>query len=171
MEVLQAVKKRRSIRRFQNKNIPDELIPHLEDSLLWAPSAGNLQSRRFYFVYRGDVKEKLVKAAYDQDFISQAPLVVVCCSDLRIELHYGTRGTSLYSLQDVAASVQNLMLVAQSLSLGTVWVGAFREGQVHTILDLPHYLRPVALIPVGYPDEDPSPPGRIERDQAITHLR
>jgi nitroreductase len=171
MEVLEAVKKRRSIRIFENKQIPENLISQLEDSLIWAPSAGNLQSRRFYFVYRPEAKEKLAKAAYDQNFISQAPLVVVCCADLRIELHYGGRGSSLYSLQDVAASVQNLMLVATSLGLGTVWVGAFREGDVYPVLNLPDYLRPVAIVPVGYPGEEPYPPSRMKKDQAITYIR
>lgn len=171
MQVLEAVKKRRSVRRFEDKDIPDDLIRELEDSLIWAPSAGNLQSRRFFFAYRDDLKRKLAKAAYDQDFIISAPLVVVCCADLRIELHYGSRGSSLYCLQDIAASVQNLMLVAHSLGLGSVWVGAFREGDVYAILDLPDYLRPVAIVPVGFPGEAPHPPGRVKRESAIVHLR
>ncbi len=171
MEVIEAVRKRRSIRSFEDRDIPDEVVAHLEDSLIWAPSAGNLQSRSFYFVYRQDVKEKLVRAAYDQDFISEAPLVVVCCADLRIELHYGGRGSSLYALQDVAASVQNLMLVATSLGLGTVWVGAFKEGAVYPVLGLPDHVRPVAIVPVGYPAEDPRAPARVKKDQAITYIR
>lgn len=171
MQVLQAVIKRRSIRKFEKKMIPEDLIPHLEESLIWAPSAGNLQSRRFYFIYRDDLKGKLARAAYDQDCVLLAPLVVVCCADQRIELHYGGRGSSLYSLQDVAASVQNLMLVAYSLGLGSVWVGAFREGDVYTILDLPDHLRPIAMVPVGYPAEEPYPPSRVKKENAITHVR
>lgn len=159
------------MRRYQARGIPEELLPQLEESLLCAPSAGNLQSRRFRFVFRDDVKGLLAEAALGQDFIREAPLAVVCCADQRIARHYGERGLSLYCIQDVAASVQNLMLVATSLGLGTVWVGAFDEGAVSRILGLPPYLRPVAIVPVGYPGESPSPPELKTADPAITYVR
>ncbi|MBI5420474.1 MAG: nitroreductase family protein [Deltaproteobacteria bacterium] len=171
MEVLEAIKRRRSVRRFKSAEIPENHLPALEESLLAAPSAGNFQSRRFYFVFRKDLREKIAEAAYGQDFIKEAPLAVVCCADLRIARHYGERGTSLYVLQDVAASVQNLMLAAESLGLGTVWVGAFDERKVSEILALPVWLRPVTVVPVGYPDEKPSPPDRIGKEQAIVPIR
>jgi len=66
---------------------------------------------------------------------------------------------------------QNLMLVATSLGLGTVWVGAFDERKVSSVLDLPPYLRPVAIVPVGFPGETPPPPERMSRDEAITCIR
>jgi nitroreductase len=171
MDVLDAVKGRRSIRRHRNDPIPASLLTALEDSLLAAPSAGNLQSRRFYFVFRDRTRRQLAEAAYRQDFVHEAPLAVVCCADLRISLHYGARGTTLYCLQDVAASVQNLMLVAYSLGLGSVWVGAFDEREVGRILELPDHMRPVAIVPVGYPDERPAAPGRVGRDHAIVRIR
>ncbi len=143
----------------------------LEDSLLAAPSAGNLQSRSFHFVFRDETRRRIADAAYGQDFIREAPLAVVCCANLEIAKHYGTRGKSLYCLQDVAASIQNMMLAAYSLGLGTVWVGAFDEAEVSTILRLPGHIRPVAIVPVGYPDERPPSPGRVDRKQAIVHLR
>jgi len=170
MDILDAVKGRRSIRRFKNAPIPAPLLRTLEDSLLEAPSAGNLQSRRFYFVFRDETRTRLAEAAYRQDFIVEAPLAVVCCADLSIAKQYGERGRSLYCLQDVAASIQNLMLVAYSHGLGTVWVGAFNEKGVSRILNLPDHLRPVAVVPVGYPDEKPSRPGRVPREEAIIHL-
>lgn len=171
MDVLDAVKGRRSVRRYRNAPIPAPVVETLEDSLLAAPSAGNLQSRGFYFVFRDQTRKHLAEAAYRQDFIHEAPLAVVCCADLEISRHYGARGTSLYCLQDVAASVQNLMLVAYSLGLGTVWVGAFDESEVRRILGLPDRMRPVAIVPVGYPDERPAAPGRVGRDQAIVRIR
>jgi nitroreductase len=171
MDVLEAVKGRRSIRRFKNIPIPASLLSTLEDSLLEAPSAGNLQSRRFYFVFRGDTGRRIARAAYHQDFIQEAPLAVVCCANLKIATHYGERGRSLYCLQDVAVSIENLMLVAYSLGLGTVWVGAFDEKEVSKILNLPDHIRPVAIVPVGYPDENPPSPGRVGREHAISHIR
>lgn len=171
MDVLDAVKGRRSIRRFKNTPIPASLISTLEESLLEAPSAGNLQSRRFYFVFRGETRAQIARAAYRQNFIQEAPLALVCCADLKIASHYRERGRSLYCLQDVAASIENLMLVAYSIGLGTVWVGAFDEKEVGKILNLADHIRPVAIVPVGYPDEDPPSHGRIGREHAIFHLR
>lgn len=163
MVVLKAIKERRSIRRFRRGPIPDEAVEALVEALIWAPSAGNLQSRKFYFIFNEDLKERLAEAALGQEFIAQAPLVVVACADHRIERRYGRRGKELYALQDVATSVQNLLLEAHELGLGAVWVGAFHEEAVKAILDLPNYLRPVTLIPIGLPDEEPLPPERLPR--------
>jgi len=171
MEILDAVKGRRSIRRFRYSPLPAPVLSMLEESLLEAPSAGNLQSRRFYFVFRDETRKRIAKAAFHQDFLQEAPLAVVCCADLGIADHYGERGRSLYCLQDVAASIQNLMLVAYSLGLGTVWVGAFDEKEVGKILNLPNGIRPVAIVPVGYPDENPPPPPRFRKERVIFHVR
>jgi nitroreductase len=167
MHLLQVIKERRSIRRFQSKAIPKEMLDQLIEALIWAPSAGNLQSRQFYFVYNKDIKEKLVRAAWGQGFIAEASLAIVCCADLRIGKYYGTRGKELYALQDVAASVENLMLLAHELGLATVWVGAFEEAGASEALKLPDYLRPVAIVPVGYPAEHPSAPRRVAREKAV----
>ncbi len=170
MDVMQAIRQRRSIRRFRPRAIEPEKIDVLKDALIWAPSAGNLQSRRFYFVYNQKLKDSLVFAALGQGFISEAPLVIVGCGDLRIYRYYRERGVELYSIQDVACSMENLMLAAYSEGLGTVWVGAFDEARVSTILKLDDYLRPLAIVPVGYPDEKPLPPQRIPPSEAIVEL-
>ncbi len=167
MDVLQAVKDRRSIRNFQKKDIPEEIIERLIEALIWAPSAGNLQSRKFYFVRDQHLKKELVSAALGQSFIAGAPLVIVGCTDSSISGRYGERGVALYSVQDVAASVMGMMLVAHENGLGTVWVGAFRESEVSKVLALSDNLRPVAIVPVGYPSRVPPPPHRVSRDEAI----
>src|SRR3989338_7428232 len=107
MDVLTAIKNRRSIRRFLSKEIPQEAIEALKDALIWAPSAGNLQSRRFYFVFNADKKKQIVDAALHQTFIAQAPLVVIACADLLIGKYYDKRGEELYCLQDVACAIEN----------------------------------------------------------------
>jgi nitroreductase len=95
-------------------------------------------------------------------FIKEAPVVIVVCSDLdRIKLRYGERGEKLYSIQDTAASIMIILLAAQALGLGTCWVGAFDEERIKEILELPRNLRPLAIIPVGYPKE------RIEKSERI----
>ncbi|MBI3399670.1 MAG: nitroreductase family protein [Deltaproteobacteria bacterium] len=171
MDVMTAIKNRRSIRRFLDKEIPEEAVEALKDSLIWAPSAGNLQSRRFYFVFNSDIKKQIVDAALHQTFIAQAPLVVVACADLLIGRHYGKRGAELYCLQDVACSIENMMLAACSLGLASVWVGAFHEDGIARIMDMSSNLRPVAIVPVGYPAHSPLPPRRVEKDEAIIEIK
>lgn len=171
MDLLSIIKGRRSIRSFLSRALPDEIISQLVEALIWAPSAGNLQRRKFYFIFNGEIKRALARAAYGQDFIYEAPLAIVGCLDKRIEWDYGRRGRDLYAIQDVSASIQNLLLIAHALGLGTVWVGAFNEERVSEILKLPHYLRPVAIVPVGYPAEKPSPPPRVSAEEAVEFIR
>lgn len=165
--VLKIIKERRSIRDFQKKDIPEEIIKKLIDALIWAPSAGNLQSRKFYFVRDEKTKRDIAVAALNQNFITEAPLVVVGCADRRIENLYGDRGVNLYSIQDVACSIMNMMLTVWENGLGSVWVGVFRESDVFEILDMPNNLRPVAIVPVGYPLKIPSAPPRASAKDAV----
>lgn len=171
MSILETIRNRRSIRDFEDREIPKEAIDAMIEAARWAPSAGNLQSRKFYFVFNEDVKRGLAKAALGQNFIARAPLVVVACADNRIASRYGDRGVNLYSIQDAAASVMNMMLIAHELGLGSVWVGAFNEFEAFEVLDLPHNLRPVAIIPVGYPGRTPEAPPRVANEDAVEFVR
>lgn len=171
MGFLQLIKNRRSIRNFQEKEIPQRVIDKLIEALLWAPSAGNLQSRKFYFVFDKETKKELAIAALEQDFIARAPLIVVGCSDDKIFWRYGQRGKNLYSICDVACSIENLMLVACAEDLGSCWVGAFNEKGVTEILNLPENLRPIVICPLGYPEKIPEPPPKVSKEKAITIIK
>ncbi len=109
----------------------------------------------------------MVKAALGQSFIAEAPLAIVACIDLRISDDYGERGVKLYAIQDVAASIQNVLLVAHEMGLASVWVGAFKEEEVHKILKLPRHLRPISIVPVGYTNINPKAPSRVSVEDAI----
>ncbi len=170
MDILKTIKKRRSIRDFTKREIPNDIIDNLIDALIWAPSAGNLQARKFYFVKDEGLKKMIAIAALKQHFLAEAPLVVVGCTDSRISYKYGERGVSLYSIQDVSCSLMGMMLVAHDHGLGSVWVGAFDEDAVSEILKLQKYLRPVAIVAVGYSSKVPSPPPRISKEEAIEFL-
>lgn len=167
MTILETIRGRRSIRKFQKKEIPEEVIDKLIEALIWAPSAGNLQLRKFCFVFNQEIKEKIAKVALDQKFITQAPLVVVGCTDDKIARRYGERGKKLYSICDVVCSIQDLMLLAYGFGLGSCWVGAFDEKEVSKILNLPKNLHPIVIVPVGYPAEKPKAPLRISKAEAI----
>jgi nitroreductase len=170
MNILKAVRERRSVRNFYKKKIPEELVNKLIDALIWAPSAGNLQARKFYFITDEKTKKKIAAAALNQNFIAEAPLVIIGCTNSRISSKYRKRGVYLYTIQDVACSIMGMMLVAHENGLGSTWVGAFHEDEVSRILDLPKNLNPVAVVPVGYPSSIPSPPPRVSKDEAVEFI-
>lgn len=167
MELLDIIKNRRSVRRFQDKKIPENIVDKLVDALIWAPSAGNLQSRKFYFVFGQKTKNELAQAALNQDFIARAPLVVVGCANNEIQQRYGERGKEIYSICDVSASVQNMLLLAFKEGLGSCWVGAFDDKKVSEILGLPKNLQPIVMAPIGFPAETPLIPSRVSKQETI----
>jgi nitroreductase len=171
MAIIEVIKNRRSIRAFEKREIPKEILEELKEAIIWAPSAGNLQSRKFYFVFKEEIKRKLAVAALNQDFVAEAPLVIVGCCDLEKISWYGERGKNLYTICDVSASIENLMLLAAERGLGTCWVGAFDEKEVSKILNLPKNLRPIVIVPVGFPAEKPSPPERVSKKEAIEEIK
>jgi len=171
MNILDIIISRRSVRDFKDQEIPQEMVKGLVESIRWAPSAGNMQSRKFYFVFDQVIKAKLAKAALNQNFLAKAPLVVVACLDRNISVRYGERGVNLYSIQDVSASIMNMMLTAHTMGLGTIWIGAFNEFEVIEILELPDNLRPISIVPVGFPSKVPLPPRRIARDEIVVIIR
>jgi len=171
MEILNIIKNRRSIREFQKKEIPQKIIDKLIEALIWAPSAGNLQSRNFYFVFDDKIKERLAEAALGQNFIAQASLVVVGCANDEIEWRYGERGKKLYTICDTAMSIQNMMLLAYDLGFGSCPVGAFNEIEVSKILKIPKNLHPILIVPVGYPAEKPSAPPRVSKAEATEFIK
>lgn len=158
MDILEAIKRRRSVRAFKKQDISPEIVERIIDAATWAPSAGNIQPWEFIIVRKPEIKEELAEAALDQTFIQEAPVViVVCANENRSSQGYGVRGKTLYCIQDTAAAIQNILLVACSLGLCTCWVGAFKEEKAREILKIPQGVRPVAIIPVGYSAKIPSP--------------
>lgn len=168
-DVMNAIRERRSVRRFENRDIPEATITRLLEAATWAPSAGLREPWRFYLVRSPSVKEALVDAAYGQSFIAEAPWVIVVCAEPgRSAARYGQRGATLYCIQDTAAACQNIMLAAFGFGLGTCWVGAFDEFKAARAIGVDGAeVRPVAIIPVGYPAERPSPPRRRPLTQVV----
>ncbi len=169
MELSEAIKGRRSIRTFKPQDVPEEAVEKLIDAARHAPSAGNTQPWEFVIVRKPEAKKKLAQAAH-QAHVEEAPVVIVVCADKnRSSMRYGERGETLYCIQDTAAAVQNILLTAYSLGLGTCWIGAFIESEAEKALRTPDGVRPVAMIPVGYPDKTPSSRGRRSLSQIIHH--
>lgn len=169
-ELLKAMATRRSIRSFKHKPVSEELLLQILEAARQAPSAGNCQARDIIVVRSPEVRKQLSEAALGQCFIDEAPLnLVVCAVRDRSAYIYGGRGRELYCILDAAASVENILLAAHMLGLGTCWVGAFHDELVSRILKLPRNLRPVGIIPVGYSDEAPGEVSRMPLDEFV-HL-
>ena len=152
MDFFEVVKNRHSIRAFKNKEIEKEKLDKLLFVANSSPSAGDLQAYQIFLVRENAQKIALAKAAYGQDFLVQAPVDLVFCIDpLRSARKYGRRGSELYSIQDATISAAYVHLAAVDLGLGSVIVGAFDEEAVSKILNLPGTLRPIIILPVGYP--------------------
>ncbi|MEW6227369.1 MAG: nitroreductase family protein [Bacillota bacterium] len=163
-DLIEAIEERRSIRHFKPDPIPEPTLSRIIGCGLMAPSAGNIQPWRFYAVKSPEVKAALAQAAYGQEFVAAAPVVIVVAAEpRRSAARYGKRGSELYCLQDTAAAVENMLLTVVAYGLGACWVGAFDEQAASQALGLPGDLRPVAMVPIGYPKE--GLPARRQRPQ------
>ena len=161
VELFEVIKNRRSIRAYKKQDLPEGIVEKLIEAARSAPSAGNVQPWAFVVASSHDMKLSLSLAAYSQKDVEEASVVIVVCADeKRAEESYGLRGKTLFCVQDTAAAIQNILLSAHALGLGSCWVGAFKEEQVRKAIKAPLGMRPVALIPVGYPDEKPKARGR-----------
>ena len=147
---IKTIMNRSSCREFVGGDIPDEDIGIMLEAMRSAPSAGNLQPWFFYLIKNKDLKNALVKAAYGQEFITDASIVFVICAIPEMSAKiYGKRGSDLYCLQDTAAVTENLLLTAEALGYGSCWVGAFDEEITRKALSIEPEKRPVAIVPVG----------------------
>lgn len=153
MDVYEAISVRKSVRAFQDRDVPEQVISRLLEAARLAPSASNRQEWRFVVVRNPETRKRLARAATRQAFVGEAPVVIACCAET--DGHIMTCGQPCYPI-DVAIAIDHLMLCAPAEGLGTCWIGAFDEGQAKEILGIPPQIRVVALVPLGYP-QDPAP--------------
>ncbi|HEX7456447.1 MAG TPA: nitroreductase family protein [Candidatus Nanoarchaeia archaeon] len=154
-------KNRHSIRAYLPKEIEEEKLTQILEAARQAPSAGNLQAYKIFVVKESQTKQQIAAAANDQDFLGQAAVILIFCQDpYQSAKKYRKRGEELFSLQDATIACAYAQIAASDLGLGTCWVGAFDEEKVREIVHISQTLRPVALLPVGYPAETPPPHDR-----------
>ena len=157
MEVLDCIKTRRCIRKYQKKPVPWDVVSNILEAGRFAPSAGNLQNWKFIVVLDEEKRKAIAEAALNQFWIATAPVIIVIVAEPeKTKRYYGDRGEKLYIIQDCAAATQNMLLESHNLGLGACWVGAFDEDMVRKTLGMPQEARPQAIITLGYPDEEPA---------------
>ncbi len=158
MDVFECIAARRSIRKFLDVPVEWDKIGIILDAGRNAPTSGNIQDWNFIVVQDEANRKTIAEACLRQHWMSQAPVYIVVCADLKkSERFYGVRGNRLYSIQNSAAAVQNMLLAAHAIGLGACWVGAFDENVISRVLNIPDHARPQAVIPIGYAAESPEP--------------
>ena len=150
MDVFEAINKRYSVREYDARLVEEEKLLKILEAGRLAPSASNRQEWRFIVVKDKELREKLSKAAKNQVFVAQAPIVIAACAVT--DNHKMTCGQLCYPI-DVAIAIDHMTLAAVELGLGTCWVGAFFEEEVKKILKIPKEIRTVELLTLGYPKE------------------
>jgi nitroreductase len=166
MDVCDAIAFRRSIRDYLDKPVEEEKIKKVLEAGRLAPSAGNRQEWRFVIVKDKELREKLMKAAGDQKFVAEAPVVIAACA--LDSSHVMRCGQPSYSI-DVAIALSFMNLQATELGLGCCWIGHFEEEQVKQILKIPKTVRVVQLMTLGYFEENPPPKSRKRPDEIVSY--
>ncbi len=150
MDIMEAIRNRRSVRAYADKPIPAEVMGRMRQALRYAPSACNIQPWHFIFVQDAKLRQDVAAAAKGQHWMAQAPVIVVACGfPEQAYKHMGGQGNSVDI--DLAIALDHLTLAAVAEGLGTCWIGAFREDKVKQVLSVPANVKVVAMTPLGYP--------------------
>jgi nitroreductase len=168
MDLMEAIKTRRSIRKFRETPVPENLLKEVLNAARLAPSADNAQPWKIIVVRDPQMKQKVTQACNGQKFLVQAPIVLVLCG-IPEEAFQTVGGYMSSHVIDASIALDHVTLAAHSLGLGTCWVAWFKEEKVKDILGIPEDVRVVALTPLGYPDESPERPSRKNLEELIAY--
>lgn len=151
MDILDVLKKRRSIRKYQTKLVEKDKLIKVLDAARLGPSADNRQPCQFIVVTDKEVRERL-KASYNAEWFVNAPIIIVGCVNPKES--WRRKDKEEYWKVDAAIAMQNLILAATEAGLGTCWVANFDEKGAKKALNIPKEIRVVAMTPLGYSEEE-----------------
>lgn len=166
MALMEQIKKRYSVRSYQNRPVEKNKLDAVLEAARLAPSAKNFQEWRFVVVQDAETRQRLVPAANNQAFIGQAPVVIACCAT---NCEYVMRCGQLSYPIDLAIAIDHMTLQAVEEGLGTCWVGSFFEDQVKNVLGIPKGIRVVELLALGYPADQPRPKNRSPIESIVSY--
>ncbi len=174
MEFIEAVKDRRSVRKFEDKDIPEDILNHLLESVKWSPSWANSQCWEIIVIKNNEIREKLQSVMSKKNpatkAIASSPVLLAICGKLKSAGFYKDIAVTKFGdwmMYDLGIATQSICLGAQFLGLGTVIAGSFDHEAAGNILQLPDGYDIVTMIPVGYPAKIPSPPKRRELNEFV----
>lgn len=160
MNVIETICNRRSIRTFTEKPIASDTMKNLLTAAMYAPSAGNQRPWEFITITEYDTKRELKAALPNGGMLPQCDTAIAVCADLRKEVYPG------FWVQDCSAAVQNILLSATSLGLGSVWLGVHPmeewSAKVGDILNLPEKVKPFGIVALGYSSQEVTRPERFD---------
>lgn len=165
MSVMEAIKKRKSIRQYSDQKVSDEVLQQVLEAARLSPSASNRQRWQFLVIKDQEVRNSLIPACCDQKFIAQGDALIVICGDQGRTMRCGQNVNTI----DCSIALSFMMLEATDLGLGMCWIGAFYEDQVRKILNIPSEFEIVALTPIGYPSVDGNPHQRKTMDEIVRY--
>ncbi|RLB43827.1 MAG: nitroreductase [Deltaproteobacteria bacterium] len=168
-ELMDAIKGRRSVRKYQDKEVTDDTLNRILEAVQWAPSWANTQCWEIIVVKdpanKGKLQATLPKTNPASKAIVDAPVVLVVCGKLKSSGYYKGEVTTKHGdwfMFDLGIATQNICLAAYDQGLGTVIVGLFDHDKAREVVGLPEGYEVVAIVPVGYPAKDASAPKRRE---------
>ena len=150
VDVLEAIKTRRSVRRFKKEKVPPHLLKEVLEAGRWAPSSRNSQPWRFIVIVDEDLKRRVANATTAGKFLAEAPLGIAVVVDTKATRH---------PAEDGAAATMNILLAAHALGLGACWIGSYGssyEEEVKDMLGIPEGWALLSIVALGYPDERPA---------------
>lgn len=162
MDILNLLKSRRSIRVYQDRPIPNDLLLQILEAGRWAPTGANLQPWHSIVVTDPETRRRIGEVTrflfIKSSHVEKAPVVIV--------LGFNTQ-KGKYGRYDVTLAGGNMMTMATNLGLGTCWIGAFDELKVKEILEIPENIEVIGLITLGYPGENAEVPPRVELEKIV----
>ena len=162
MSLLDVVLSRRSIRKYKTREVPQETVEKILEAGRYAPSADNEQPWHFIVVTEPEVKRKLSTGRWNS-FIRDSAFTVVGCA------YVGDDYSRKWSTIDTTIALQNMVIAAWSLGIGSCWIGDFVEAEVKSMLHVPEDWRIISLISFGYPNETPSDSPRKPLKEIISY--
>lgn len=167
MDFYEVIKKRRSIRKYQEKSVEEEKLLRVLEAARLAPSAANCQPWQFVVVKTEKIKKEFHKV-YSRSWFWQAPLIICACG-IEKEAWRRNDGKSYLDV-DITIAMDHLILAATAEGLGTCWIGAFNPSELKKILGLSGDLEPIVLTPLGYPASLPQPTHRKSLEEIVKTL-
>lgn len=157
MNVDKVIKERRSIRNFKKKSVSWEKINEIMESCIYAPCAGGIQNWKLVVLKN---KGQLDAICFNQEAVVKSDfLVVVCSDDADLKRHYKDRW-DIFSIQNTSSGIQNMLLKAASMKIGSCWIGVYKEEDLRELLRIPDEIEIHAVLAFGYSDEKPEIPLR-----------
>jgi nitroreductase len=174
MDLMDAIKGRRSVRKYRLDPVPEEVLHTLLEAVRWTPSWANTQCWEVIVVKDPKVKAELLEAVSETNpsftSIMEAPLLLILCGKKGTAGFYKGRPKTVkgdWLMFDTGLAMQNLCLTAYALGLGTVIIGAFDHKKVEEIFGLPQNVEVVAMTPLGYPAAGGAAPKRKETSEFV----